>query len=251
MARTKGASGRRRLGAVRVKNDSTLVPINSERAQALLANRPLLPLARKGLDRSLLQRIRDGRQASMRFGPLKLLAELLVVPVGELLVASGPGETCDTYRIDVTARAVAQECWQAGGQRGECPLWLDGLVRSLLSYDLWAGAFLAGGIPAIRIDPERGGRMRGRAMECRETKRRQFCDHMAAAIRVLLPTDADQGHGVRVNPWRAGALLQALQSGYVTRVQAVGTPSTAAVRRLVEEEVDRLLSAMHDPQPPH
>ena len=249
MARTKGASGRRRLGAVRVKNDSTLVPINSERARSLLANRPLLQLARKGLDRSLLQRIRDGRQASMRFGPLKRLAELLDVPVGELLVASGPGETGDAYRIDVTARAVAKECWQAGGQKGECPLWLDGLVHSLLSYDLWAEAFLNGGIPAIRIDPERGGRMRGRTMVCREEKRRQFCDHMAAAIRLFLPKDGDKDHGIRVNPRRAGALLQALQSGYVTRVQAVGTPSTAALRRLVAAEADRLLSAMHDPEP--
>jgi len=74
MARTKGAKGKRRAGPIRVKGDETLVPINLPRIQALLAGSNLLTLAKRGADRSQLQRLRAGRQRSLRYGRLKLLA---------------------------------------------------------------------------------------------------------------------------------------------------------------------------------
>ncbi len=235
MARTTGAKGKRRLGAVQVRDDDTLVPINSQRMRALLLGQPLLQLSRCGADRSQLRRLRDGKQASMRFGRLKELANLLDVPVGELIVTSGAGETGGAYRVDVTARALAQDCWQAGGERGAPPFWLVDLLRSTLNHDTWAGAFLDGGTPVLTIDPERGGRRRAKALARLEARRRQFCDLMAALIRLLLPTAEDLKVGVGVNPRRAGALLVTLRDGFLARLHGVSHPGTAQTRKIAQE----------------
>lgn len=232
MARTTGAKGKRRLGAVQVRDDDTLVPINSQRMRALLLGQPLLQLSRCGADRSQLRRLRDGKQASMRFGRLKELAKLLDVPVGELIVTSGAGETGGAYRVDVTARALAQDCWQAGGERGAPPFWLVDLLRSTLNHDTWAGAFLDGGTPILAIDPARGGRRRVKALARLESRRRRFCDLMAELVRLVLPNEADLKAGIRVNPRRAGALLQTFRNSGLTRVHNVSHGGTVQIRQI-------------------
>jgi hypothetical protein len=235
MARTKGAKGKRTVGAVRVRDDLELVPINTQRMRALLADRPLLPLAKCGADRSQLRRLRDGEQASMRLGKLKRLAELLDVPIAELLVASGPGESGEAYRINVTARALAEDCWRAAGQAGEAPFWLSDMLRSLLNHDTWAGGFHDGETPVLSIDPARGGRGRRKVLARLEARRRQFCDLMAHLVRLMLPTAEDRKAGVRVNPRRAGALLMALRDGFLVRMVNVSHTGTAQTRRIAGE----------------
>jgi hypothetical protein len=241
MARTKGAKGKRQLGTVRIRDDDTLVPVNAKRMRALLVSRPLLPLTQCGADRSQLRRLRDGKQASMRFGRLKALAKLLDVPAGELIVTSGAGETGGAYRVDVTARALAQDCWRAGGQAGAPPFWLVDLIRSILRYETWAGAFLDGGVPILSIDPERGGRRIAKALARLEARREQFCDLMAELLRLVLPSEADLKAGVRVNPRRAGALLAAFRNSGLTRLHNVSYRSTAQIRRKASEAADAVL----------
>lgn len=240
MARTKGAKGKRRAGAAQVRDDETLVPINTQRMRALLADRPLLPLAQCGADRSQLRRLRNGQQASMRLGRLKVLARLLDVPIAELLVASRQGESGEAFRIDVTARALAEDCWRAAGQVDEVPFWLTDMLRSILNHDTWAGGFLDGGTPVLSIDAERGGRGLAQALKRLETRRRQFCDQMAALIRLVLPTEADRTAGIRVNPRRAGALLMSFRDNAIVRVHGVSDRGTARSRQIAEEAASRV-----------
>lgn len=240
MARTVGAKGKRHVGSVRVRDDNTLVPINSQRMRGLLVGRPLLPLEACGAHRSQLRRLRDGVQGSMRLGKVKKLATLLEVPFGELIASSGAGETGDAYRIDATARTIADECWKAAGQGGAPPFWLVDLLRSLLNHDTWAGAFLDGGTPVLTIDPERGGRRKAKALARLEARRRQFCDLMAALIRLLLPTAEDLKVGLGVNPRRAGALLVTLRDGFLARLHGVSHPGTAQTRKIAQEAASHI-----------
>lgn len=235
MARTVGAKGKRRVGSVRVRDDNTLVPINSQRMRGLLVGRPLLPMEACGAHRSQLRRLRDGVQGAMRLGKVKKLATLLEVPFGELIASSGAGETGDAYRIDVTARTIAEECWKAARQGGAPPFWLVDLLRSLLNHDTWAGAFLDGGTPVLSILEERGGRRRAKAVERLEARRRRFCDLMADLLRLLLPTEADRKAGIRVNPRRTGALLVAFRDGFLARLHGVSYPGTAQTRKIAQE----------------
>jgi hypothetical protein len=168
----------------------------------------------------------------MRLGKVKKLATLLEVSFGELIASSGAGETGNAYRIDVAARAIAEECWQAAGQGDAPPFWLVDLLRSLLDHDTWAGAFLDGGTPVLSIREERGGRRRAKAVERLEARRRQFCDLMADLLRMLLPTEADRKAGIRVNPRRTGALLVAFRDGFLARLHGVSYPGTAQTRKI-------------------
>ena len=235
MARTVGAKGKRRVGSVTVRDDNTLVPINSQRMRGLLVDRPLLPLEACGAHRSQLRRCRDGVQGSMRLGKVKKLATLLEVPFGELIASSGAGETGNAYRIDVAARAIAEECWQAAGQGGPPPFWFTDLLRSLLNHDTWAGAFLDRGTPVLIIEEKLGGRKMAKEVARLEARRRQFCDLMAALIRLVLPTAEDLSAGVRVNPRRAGALLIAFRDERFTRLHGVSNPGTAQTRKIAQE----------------
>jgi hypothetical protein len=244
MARTKGAKGKRRVGSVRVNDDLALVPINTQRMRALLVDRRLLPLTICGADRRQLRRLRDGEQASLGLGRLKRLAELLDVPIDDLLVTSGPGETGEAYRIDVTARALAEECWNAAGQPGEAPNWLTDMLRALLNHDTWAGGFLEGGTPVLSIEASRGGRGRKKALARLEARRRQFCDLMAALIRLVLPTASDRKNGIRVNPQRAGALMHALRDDFLVRMVSVSHKGTAQTRRIAADIADQMQQAL-------
>jgi hypothetical protein len=241
MARTKGAKGKRSLGSVQLRDDETLIPINSHRIRELLTERPLLPLAHRGVDRSQLRRLRDGKQGSMRLGRLKSLAPLLDVPISELIATSGTGETGEAYRIDVTARALADECWRAAGQTGDVAFWLVDMLRFILDYDAWAGAFLDGGTPVLSIDLASGGRGRASALKRLETRRRQFCDQTAALIRLVLPLAIDRRAGVRVNARRAGALLAALRDDFLTRLHGVSHPGTAQTRKIAAAAAARVM----------
>lgn len=241
MARTVGAKGKRRVGSVTVRDDNTLVPINSQRMRGLLVGRPLLPLEACGANRSQLRGCRDGVQGSMRLGKVKKLAILLEVPFGELIAISGAGETGNAYRIDVTARAIAEECWQAAGQGGSPPFWFSDLLRALLNHDIWAGALLDGGTPVLSIEEKLGGRRMAKEVARLEARRRQFCDLMASLIRLLLPTAEDLKVGVGVNPRRAGALLVALRDGFLARLHGVSHPGTAQTRKIAQEAASHVI----------
>lgn len=243
MARTKGAKGKRRIGTVVVRDEDTLVPVITKRMRALLVGRPLLPLTQCGADRGQLRRLRDGKQASMRFGRLKALAKLLDVPIGELMVTSGAGETDDLYRVDVTARALADDCWKASGQEGAPPFWLVELLRCTLNHDFWAGAFLDGGMPILTIDAERGGRRRAKVLARLEVRRRRFCDLMADLVRLVLPDESDVKAGIRVNTRRAGALLAAFRDGGLKRLHSCSHRGAAQTRRIASEAAARALAS--------
>jgi hypothetical protein len=174
-------------------------------------------------------------QGSLRLGKVKKLATLLEVPFGELIASSGAGETGNAYRIDVSARAVAEDCWQAAGQGGPPPFWLVDLLRALLNHDIWAGALLDGGTPVLSIEEKLGGRRMAKEVARLEARRRQFCDLMASLIRLLLPTAEDRKVGVGVNPRRAGALLVALRDGFLARLHGVSHPGTAQTRKIAQE----------------
>jgi hypothetical protein len=179
----------------------------------------------------------------MRLGRLKSLAPLLGVHFSELVAPSGKGETGQDYRIDVTARALADECWRVAGQTGDVPFWLVDMLRFILDYDAWAGAFLDGGTPILSIDVASGGRGRANALKRLETRRRQFCDQTAALIRLVLPLAIDRREGVRINARRSGALLAALRNDFLTRLQGVSNLGTAQTRRIAEEAARSVLSS--------
>lgn len=243
MARTRGAKGKRTVGSVRARGDSTLVPVNSQRVREMLADRPLLPLARTvRCDPTQLRRLRDGKQASWRLGKLKRLAVALDVEVIEFQVTSGQGETQDAYRVDVTARAIARECWQATGQSGHPPFWLTDLLRTFLNLDTWKGAFWDGGHPVLVVSPQRGTRLKAKALRFEERRRRHFCDQLAYCLRLVLPTQADLEGGVRVNPRRAGALLRTFRDKGMSRLVKVSTPGTSVTRRVASIAVAKVAS---------
>jgi hypothetical protein len=180
----------------------------------------------------------------MRLGKAKKLATLLEVPFGELIATSGAGETGDAYRIDVTARALAEECWKAAAQPGEAPFWLTDMLRALLNHDTWAGGFLDGGTPVLSIDASRGARGRKKALARLEARRRQFCDLMAALIRLVLPTEPDRKNGIRVNPQRAGALMTAFRYGFLARMVTVSHTGTAQTRQIAADVADKIQQAL-------
>ena len=246
MARTRGAKGKRTVGSVRARGDSTLVPINSQRIREMLADRPLLPLAREvRCDPTQLRRLRDGKQASWRLGKLKRLAVALGVEVIEFLVTSGQDETQDVYRVDVTARSLARECWEAAGQAGDPPFWLTDLLRTFLNLDTWKGAFWDGGHPVLVVSPQRGTRLKAKALRLEERRRRHFCDQLAYCLRLVLPTQVDLEGGVRVNPRRAGALLRTFRDKGMSRLLKVSTPGSTVTRRVARIAAAKVASGIY------
>jgi len=182
----------------------------------------------------------------MRLGKLKALAVLLKVPVEQLLVTSGIGETGQEFRLDVLARSLALDCWLAGGGQGEPPFWLTDLLRAVLNRDVWAGVFLEGGAPLVRLEPERGGKPIQKSIARSDAKRRRFTDIMALAIRELLPDEQDQKEGIRVNSRRSGAVLGSFRRSGLGRLVRISGSGTAQTRRIAASAAENILAASNN-----
>jgi len=166
---------------------------------------------------------------------------LLGVPVDDLRAEGNNGETVEAYRLDVVTRALAREVWEAAGEVGEPPFWLSDLLRSLLDHDTWAGAFQDGGTPILTIDARRGGRVRAKALARVEARRREFCDQMAALIRLVLPTEADRKAGIRISSRRSGALFLAFRNLFMARLHGVSRQGTVQTRQAAAEAASHVL----------
>jgi hypothetical protein len=180
--------------------------------------------------------VRDGKQLRLRREVFLDLCRRLKVPPESLIPRDSP-VTGGEFRVDVTARALATEFWASAKQDGAPPAWLIGVLRSVLHFDTWSGALWEGGTPVLNVSDGPGRRTRRRAVKRIEARRRSFCDLMAQVMRMLLPTEADQKHGVSVNRRRSGALAGAFRDGGIRRLVRVGDRSSAMSRAAATEVV--------------
>ena len=245
MARTVGAKGIQKQGVVAGGLRGPWVWFDRQRVQELLTGKKLLPLERCGADSRTLRLLRNGKQTRLRQPVFLALCRLLKVDSASLMV-SDSSATGGEFRVDVTAQALATEFWQAAKQPGSPPPELFEMFRIVLNFGTWSDALWNGGTTLMR--PSKGRDvwlMRHDAIKRLEDRKRMFCDTVAAALRMVIPSADDEKTGVRLSRRRAGALAAAFGVSGLGRLQRVGNRSSAASRAAA-----KVIEEMGDTRPP-